>query len=137
MGLGLYLLLTAVVSFGLGGYAVGRLRARSASDTTREAVEFRDGINGALAWAVAVVVTGLVAAATAASIADSSVHISAALTASTGDNLIALDVDRLFRGDRRPVEGDITYARAEANRILLTASGHQGVQPNDRDYLVR
>ena len=53
-----------------------------------------------------------------------------------GENLIAFDLDRLFRGDRRP-EGDITYARAEAARILLTASSHRGMQPEDRTYLVR
>jgi hypothetical protein len=53
-----------------------------------------------------------------------------------GENIIAFDLDRLFRGDRRP-DGVIHYARAEAARILLTASSHRGMQPDDRTYLVR
>jgi hypothetical protein len=31
----------------------------------------------------------------------------------------------------------MTYARAEAGRILLTTSSHAGFQPDDRDYVVR
>ena len=36
-----------------------------------------------------------------------------------------------------PSRGDLAYARAEAGRILLTASSHRGVLPEDRSYLVR
>ena len=55
----------------------------------------------------------------------------------SGQPLIAYELDRLFRGDRRAVEGDITYARAEAGRILLAATGRQGITPDDRAYLAR
>jgi hypothetical protein len=55
------------------------------------------------------------------------------------ENIIAYDLDRLFRSERRPqgVEGNMNYPRAEAARILLTASSHRGMQPDDRTYLVR
>jgi hypothetical protein len=53
-----------------------------------------------------------------------------------GENIIAFDLDRLFRGERRG-QGDLSYARAEAARILLTASSHQGMQADDRAYLIR
>ena len=53
-----------------------------------------------------------------------------------GENIIAFDLDRLFRAERRP-EGDLTYARAEAARILLTVASHRGMQADDRAYLVR
>jgi hypothetical protein len=43
---------------------------------------------------------------------------------------------RLFRSDRPPA-ADMTYTRAEAGRILLTASSHRGLQDDDRGYLVR
>jgi hypothetical protein len=40
-----------------------------------------------------------------------------------GENIIAYDLDGLFRSDRPPA-ADMTYTRAEAGRILLTASSH-------------
>ena len=59
---GLYLVLTALVSFGFGGYVAGRLRATWDPGLHSEFVEFRDGTHGLLSWALAVVISGLVAA---------------------------------------------------------------------------
>lgn len=59
---GLYLVLTAAVSFGFGGYLAGRLRTSWDPALHREFVEFRDGTHGLVSWAVAVVISGLVAA---------------------------------------------------------------------------
>jgi MFS family permease len=134
---GVYLLLTAIVSFSLGGYVAGRLRERWHPDAHSDVVEFRDGTHGVLSWALAVVITGLVAAASAAGIASKAAQSTASPEATTGESLIAFELDRLFRGDRRPIEGDITYSRAEAGRILLRAAGRQGITPDDRAYLVR
>jgi hypothetical protein len=39
--------------------------------------------------------------------------------------------------ERRPADGDLTYSRAEAGRILLAATGRQGITPDDRAYLMR
>jgi len=41
-----------------------------------------------------------------------------------GENMIAYELDRLFRSDRPATETDITLYVHEAARILLTASGH-------------
>jgi hypothetical protein len=54
-----------------------------------------------------------------------------------GENLIALDLDRLFRGAESRGQQNMTYDRAEAARILFTASSHRGLQQDDRAYLVR
>jgi hypothetical protein len=54
-----------------------------------------------------------------------------------GENIIAYDLDRLFRAERRPPNTDLTYARSEAARILLTSAGHSGVSQDDRAYLAR
>jgi hypothetical protein len=59
-----------------------------------------------------------------------------ASTSVGGENLIAFDLDRLFRAERRP-NADLEYPRAEAARILLTTASHRGLQPEDRAYLVR
>jgi MFS family permease len=59
---GLYLLLAALVSFGLGGYVAGRVGERWSTTARDDVVEIRDGMHGTLAWAIAVVITGLLAA---------------------------------------------------------------------------
>ncbi len=132
---GLFLLLAAVLSFGFGGYVAGRLR-RSWSETVHnEFVEFRDGAHGLVSWAVAVVLSGVVGAMIAGAVAAKAVP-SATPVASTGDALIAYDLDRLFRADRRG-PGDLAYSRAEASRILLAATSRTGMKPDDRGYLAR
>jgi hypothetical protein len=137
VGSGIYLLLTAIVSFGLGGYVAGRLRERWHASAHDDIVEFRDGTHGLIAWALAVVITGLVAAASATSIVSKAVQPATSPSATTGEPLIAYELDRLFRAGARPVQGDLSYVRAEAGRILLTATGHSGVSAEDRAYLVR
>jgi hypothetical protein len=130
---GLYLLLVAIVAFGCGGYLAGRMRRPSAGSA--EEVEFRDGTLGLVVWAIAVILTGLVTLAAAQSL--SRLGAPASATQSAGaENLIAYDLDRLFRADRRPPNTDIRYARSEAGRILLTSAGHTGVTADDRNYLV-
>jgi hypothetical protein len=133
---GLYLLLTAIVGFGFGGYVAGRLRTRWTSTLHNDFVEFRDGTHGLVSWALAVVISGIAAAIMAATIASKAVPPAAAPTANAGEALIAYDLDRLFRSDKRP-QGDISYSRAEANRILLAATSREGMKPDDRAYLAR
>jgi hypothetical protein len=60
-----------------------------------------------------------------------------ASTSVAGENLIAFDLDKLFRGERRPPAAEMTMARAEAARILMTTSSHRGMLADDRAYLVR
>ena len=134
---GLFLLLTAIASFGLGGYLAGRLRERWHQSAHNDVVEFRDGTHGVVAWAIAVVITGIVAAASAAVIASREVQPATSPIATTSEPLIAYELDRLFRAGQRPFEGDLTYTRTEAGRILLTATGRRGIAPEDRTYLVR
>jgi len=57
---GLYLIIQAVVSFGVGGYIAGRTRTASAASQVSE-IEHRDGLHGLAAWAVAVVLGTLLA----------------------------------------------------------------------------
>ena len=58
---GLYLIIQAVVSFGVGGYIAGRTRTASVASRVSE-IEHRDGLHGLAAWAVAVVLGTLLAA---------------------------------------------------------------------------
>src|SRR5207248_11691283 len=106
---GLFLLLAAIASFGIGGYVTGRLRERWHQSAHDDVVEFRDGTHGIVAWAIAVVITGLVAAASAAAIASRGVQPAPSPTATTGEPLIAYELDRLFPPGPRTSEGDLTY----------------------------
>ncbi|HLH87243.1 MAG TPA: hypothetical protein VKX28_02190 [Xanthobacteraceae bacterium] len=134
---GLWLLLVALVSYGFGGYLAARLRARFAAAPVED-VEFRDGMHGLIVWALATLLAGMLALAIAEAaprlIAPSTTNAGQASSVA-GENLIGFDLDRLFRSERRPA-GDMSYARSEAARILLTTSSHAGMQADDRAYLV-
>jgi hypothetical protein len=134
---GLYLLLAALISYGIGGYVAGRLRSRFSGGAADE-IEFRDGMHGAAVWAVATLLTALIAFGGAQALTRLAAPSSGPAGPSTsvaGENIIAYDLDRLFRGVRADV--DMEYTRAEAARILLTASSHRGMPPEDRAELVR
>ena len=134
---GLYLVLVAIVAYGAGGYVAGRLRAQLSAGPPDE-IEFRDGVHGAAAWALATLLTALIAfggAQALTRVAAPSSGPAGASTSVAGENIIAYDVDRLFRGTRSDV--NMEYTRAEAARILLTASSHRGMLPEDRTELIR
>jgi hypothetical protein len=130
---GLYLVLVAIVSFGAAGYVAGRMRNPLAGSA--EQVEFRDGILGLLAWAIAIILTVLITMSAAQSLTRLAAPSSATQSVG-GENLVAYDLDRLFRSERRPQNTNLQYARSEAGRILLTSAGHTGVTADDRNYLV-
>jgi hypothetical protein len=135
---GVYLIVVAVASYGLGGYVVGRMRDRLTAGVDADR-ETRDGIHGLLVWGLATLLTVAmlgVIAQSAARLAAPSSGPAGLSTSVAGENLIAFDLDRLFRG-ARSTGGDLEYPRSEAARILLTSTGHEGVSSDDRAYLVR
>jgi hypothetical protein len=109
---GLWLLLTALASFGLGGYLAGRLRI-PLLPRTRDEVEFRDGVHGLLVWAIAVLIGAMITAivALAATRTISTGNVTDA-KASTAEPLFALELDQLFRSDRRPTDAGDPELRA-------------------------
>ena len=132
---GVYLLFVAITSFGVGGYIAGRLRPPV--EASNDEIEFRDGIYGVWVWAIALVLTVLMTWVTAQSLSRLSAPSGPSAQSVAGENIIAYDLDRLFRADKRPQNIDMTYARSEAARILLTTAGHSGITSDDRAYLVR
>ena len=135
--LGLYLVLVAIVAYGAGGYVAGRMRGRLSAGAPDE-IEFRDGVHGAAVWALATLLTALIVfggAQALTRVAAPSSGPAGPSTSVAGENIIAYDVDRLFRGTRS--DANIEYSRAEAARILLTASSHRGMLPEDRTELIR
>jgi hypothetical protein len=151
---GLYLVFVALVAYGVGGYVAGLLRDRhgipivsgtpgtSTATSTAPAVEeleMGDGLHGLLTWALATLLSVLLlllAASASTRLAAPSADAAGPGASVVGENIIAFDVDRLLRGDRRQGE-DGPQTRAEAARVLLTSSSHRGVLADDRAYLVR
>jgi hypothetical protein len=130
---GLYLLFVALAAFAFGGYIAGRLRSPLGGES-RE-VEFVDGMHGLITWALAIVFTAIMALGLAATAAPAAAPAGSAGAAQSvaGENIIASELDELFWSDR-PI-ADLAYRRAEAARILLKSSSHNGVPQRDREYL--
>jgi hypothetical protein len=132
---GIYLILQALISFGCGGYVAGRTQAPTDPAHTDD-VERRDGFHGIAAWALAVVLSALLAAFIGMAAGRPSTL--ATPPSATEPSVLSYEIDQLFRAGRnRPANFDLTPARAEAGRILLTSSSHSGVTAEDRGYLVQ
>jgi hypothetical protein len=133
---GIYLILQAMLSFGLGGYLAGRIRAPSDAPLTEE-VERRDGVHGVAAWALAVLLGAALTAAIGAITVSHSSPSASAPKATAAEPLLSYELDKLFRSARRPANVDASSERAEAGRVLMTSSSHAGVSGDDRTYLVQ
>lgn len=131
---GLYILFTTVASFGFGGYVTGVLRSPWSATGEHE---FRDGVHGLLMWALALAMGAFLAALTAAALASRSAPAAMIPNTTTGEPIIAYDLDRLFRSDKSAPAAEMSYSRAEASRIALAASGRPGIRPEDRAHLAR
>jgi hypothetical protein len=130
---GLYLILQAVISFGVGGYVAGR--SRIAVSAEPDSLERRDGTHGLLAWALAIVIGAGLAAWIGAAAASRAPATSP--QASAAEPLLSYEIDRLLRAPRRAPDANLAPARAEIGRVLLTSAGHSGVAAEDRAFLVQ
>lgn len=135
---GLYLIIQAIVSFGVGGYIAGRTaRPAPALATIEDDGERRDGLHGLTSWALAVLIGAALLAVIGAAALDRSPMRSGAGNAASAEPLLSYELDKLFRAPRRPANTDMREARAEAGRILMTSSSHSGISADDRAYLVQ
>ena len=133
---GLYLIIQAVVSFGLGGYIAGHSRLPAGAAAADE-TEHVDGAHGLGTWAVAVVMGAILAALIGAATVSSAPSARGPVQASVAEPLLSYELDRLFRAGRRAPNVDLSAERAEAGRILLTTSSHSGLSADDRAYLIQ
>jgi hypothetical protein len=129
---GLFLILQSLISFGCGGYMVGRA-SLSVQNLEHDEVERVDGFHGIAAWALAVVIGAFLTAV----VAMAANRPSPLMTppSATEPSVLSYEIDTLFRASRRPANVDLTPLRAETGRILLTSSSHNGVSTDDRAYL--
>ena len=132
---GLWLLLTSLASFGIGGYLAGRLRESWKTEKSHE-VELRDGIHGLLVWGLTIIIGAFLAFAVTKTVAPR--PDTTKLTAGATEPLLTFELDRLFRSDRRPADvGSDSELYAQAARIITSGLGHSSMAPEDRGYLLR
>ena len=138
---GLYLIIQAVLSFGLGGYIAGHTRIPTGTGAVGtpaiEETEHVDGAHGLGTWALAVVMGTILAAWIGAATVSRTSPARGPAQASAAEPLLSYELDRLFRAGRRAPNVDLSAERAEAGRILLTTSSHSGMSAEDRTYLVQ
>jgi hypothetical protein len=138
IGTGLYFIVMAMISSGLGGYLAGRLRRKSIGLETIE-IQFRDTAHGFLAWAVASIVGTVLLASPASSLiggaAGGTIQAAASASQSSPMNNYA---DMLLRSDNRSDQQSLPDSRGEITRLLTTSfRTNNDVAGADRDYLVK
>ena len=84
----------------------GRLRERWDPAAPGDVVEFRDGAHGVLVWAIAVVISGLIITASAAQLVFKATEQAGSPATTTGEPLLAYELDKLFRAERRPTDAE-------------------------------
>lgn len=138
-GAAIWTLFVTVLSFLIGGYFTGLLMARRAASEHER--EMRDGMHGALCWALGVLVGAGIAAWTAGGVArtgsEAALH-SATAGASNVTQPATYYADTLLRSDNpasvAPAETELR--RLEVARIFMNAPAGN-IASNDRSYLGR
>jgi hypothetical protein len=136
--LALWVLWVSIASFLIGGYLTGLLMRRSAAGDHER--EMRDGMHGALCWALAVLLGALITAWTASGVAKTGAaaagQASTMAVAAAGQAPSDYFVDLLLRSDNpaavAPAETEAR--RGEVGRIILR-NPTGDIAPADRTYL--
>lgn len=140
---GLWVMLIALGSFALGGYMAGRFRTRHTPGARADEVEFRDGMHGLMTWALAVIISAVLALTLARNVAPLAAEREAGSTGATGEasaglpRNIAFEVDRLLRTERRADAPNREGVRGEVGRLLAASLNPRNFFPDDRAYLSR
>ena len=137
----LFAVLVQVGAFAAGGYLVGRMR-RPWKDAKPAEVEYRDGVHGALVWAVGALFGAVVLATTASGLARGTADMAtaAARSSNASTDTTTYAIDGLFRSSK-PADASAgsdqrsDAMRAEVGRILATGIGRGELSAVDRTYL--
>ena len=128
-------------SFLAGGYVAGRMRTRW-QDAKPDEIEFRDGLHGALVWAIGAIIGAMLAASVASSVVSTAASAvgKAAETAASQADPLSYQIDLLFRPTGQtpasgPVSSDPNATKAEVLRVFANAVAAGGISPADQTYL--
>ena len=133
-------------AFMVGGYIAGRLRTRWAEASADE-VEFRDGLHGALVWAVGIAFGAALFLSTAGAIARTGTEVAtkaAAVAATSNSDPMTYYTDVLLRPVARTTtpgqgaartEAISQETKAEVMRVMARAVANGSLPDADRAYL--
>jgi hypothetical protein len=139
IGTGLYFIVMAMISSGVGGYLAGRLRTKWVGLQTTE-VHFRDTAHGFLAWAVASVVGALLLASPASSLIGGTLSGATQVAASsTPSSPMDGYVDTLLRSDNPSPQAqqNPSDTRAEMARLFTSSFRNGDLKPADKTYVAK
>ncbi|MFF7397113.1 hypothetical protein ACFZAI_11715 [Achromobacter sp. NPDC008082] len=155
IGIIVWMLLTQIISYGIGGYVAGRLRTKWV-DVHSDEVYFRDTAHGFLVWALSAVVSAALLGSAIATVASGAAKTGATVAAGAGAAVTATAAagaagaggggmdratdyltDTLLRSDRPDAGGDRNAAKAEVGRIVAMSLARGDITPEDRDYVVK
>lgn len=133
-----WLILSQIVAFAMGGYLAGRLRTKWVDVHTDE-VYFRDTAHGLLVWAVGIVLMAAFLASTAAMFAGGAVQKTPSTSAGTTEAATpnAYLIDTMFRSNGVITEQNAAAMRAEADRILAHDLKEGSMSQADNVYLAQ
>lgn len=139
-----WFLFVSLLSYLVGGYVAGRLRAKRGDGTIEESM-IRDGLHGLGVWGVGVLLTVGVAAfgattlgAGAAKLGQAAATVAGPAANAAAGNASEYLSDTLFRRDQLGGAQLPAGTKAEAGRIIARSIGNEGrIADQDRAYLAR
>ncbi len=138
VGTGIYFIVIAMISAGLGGHVTGRLRHRFIGIHDNE-VYFRDTAHGFVAWALALIVGAAFLASSANAIVGNTTTAAGSTVASQNGGAAAGYVDRLLRVEAPappPASAAATDPRPELTRLVASSlRDKQDLSAADRSYI--
>lgn len=148
----IWMLVTQIISYGVAGYVTGRLRTKW-TDVHSDEIYFRDTAHGFLVWALSAVVSLVLLAMAAASIASGAAKAGATVAgagagaavaaagsaAQAGSSSMSLDyfTDALLRPNDPASASGQADVRQEVSRILGRSLANGEISEPDQTYLVQ
>ncbi|HEX5320193.1 MAG TPA: hypothetical protein VFW46_13610 [Stellaceae bacterium] len=131
-----WLIVVQWLSSAIGGYIAGRL-GRAPSGLHPDEANFRDTVQGVLAWAVAAIVTGALLASAVTTLLGGSAAGSAASPNGSSAASSNYFVDSLYRSGTPDAKASADDVRAETGRILAKDLAAKQVPADDRAYMAK
>jgi hypothetical protein len=133
-------------AFLAGGYVAGRMRSQWTGPRTDE-IDFRDGLHGALVWALGIVIGAALMMAAGSALARVGAEVggkgAASLTSTTDPMDLAVDAmlrqtsGGVAQGRKEFSARDDREAHAELSRILTTSIANGSLSDQNRAYLTQ